>query len=251
MSRRISHFSVAESLGCAAPNSLSKASANCDMRFGCDILLTSIRGFPCFLVRKYSFPWVSYISRTVASVAKTCYYQIRNIGQIRSCITSDACKILVHALVMSRLDYCNALWYGLPQTMLKRLQRVQNCAARLICRRKKHDHVTPLLKELHWLPIHVWPTYKLLTIAYSVMHGLAPEYLAELPDRHHPRRVLRSASAELFSVPFSQTVRHGDRRFSVAVATLWNQLPNSVRMIETLPLFRTHLKTHLVRGAFS
>ena len=115
---------------------------------------------------------------------------------------------------------------------------------------KKHDHVTPLLKELHWLPIHVRPTYKLLTIAYSVMHGLAPEYLAELLDRHHPRRVLRSASAELFSVPFSQTVRHGDRRFSVAVATLWNQLPNSVRMIETLPLFRTHLKTHLFRGAF-
>ena len=74
----------------------------------------------------------------VASVAKTCYYQIRNIGQIRSCITSDACKILVHALVTSRLDYCNALLYGLPQTMLKRLQRVQNCAARLICRRKKH-----------------------------------------------------------------------------------------------------------------
>ena len=186
----------------------------------------------------------------VASVAKTCYYQIRNIGQIRSCITSDACKILVHALVTSRLDYCNALLYGLPQTMLKRLQRVQNCAARLICRRKKHDHVTPLLKELHWLPIHVRPTYKLLTIAYSVMHGLAPEYLAELLDRHHPRRVLRSASAELFSVPFSQTVRHGDRRFSVAVATLWNQLPNSVRMIETLPRFRTHLKTHLFRVAF-
>ena len=118
-------------------------------------------------------------------------------------------------------------------------------------RRKKHDHVTPLLKELHWLPIHVRPTYKLLTIAYSVMHGLAPEYLAELLDRHRPRRVLRSASAELFSVPFSQTVRHGDRRFSVAVATLWNQLPNSVRMIETLPLFRTHLKTHLFRVAFS
>ena len=154
-------------------------------------------------------------------------------------------------MVTSRIDYCNALLYGLPQTMLKRLQRVQNCAARLICRRKKHDHVTPLLKELHWLTIHVRPTYKLLTIAYSVMHGLAPKYLAELLDRHHPRRVLRSASAELFSVPFSQTVRHGDRRFSVAVATLWNQLPNSLRRIETLPLFRTHLKTHLFRGAFS
>ena len=145
----------------------------------------------------------------------------------------------------------NGVTSAQPQRNIGALQRVQNCAARLICRRKKHDHVTPLLKELHWLPIHVRPTYKLLTIAYSVMHGLAPEYLAELLDRHHPRRVLRSASAELFCVPFSQTVRHGDRRFSVAVATLWNQLPNSVRMIETLPLFRTHLKTHLSRVAFS
>ena len=116
------------------------------------------------------------------------------------------------------------------------------CSPTHLSKKELHDHVTPLLKELHWLPIHVRPTYKLLTIANSVMHGLAPEYLAELLDLHHPRRVLRSASAELFSVPFSQTVRHGDRRFSVAVATLWNQLPNSVRMIETLPLFRTHLK---------
>ena len=142
---------------------------------------------------------------------------------------------MVDALVTSRLDYCTALLYELPETMLKRLQRVQNCAARLICRRKKHDHVTPLLKELHWLPIHVRPTYKLLTIAYSLMHGLAPEYLPELLDRHHPRRVCHS------------------RRPSgtVTAVSLWNQLPNSVRMIETLPLFRTHLKAHLFRGAFS
>ena len=109
-----------------------------------------------------------------------------------------------------------------------------------------HTHAAKLVVR-----IHVQPIYKLLTIAYSETHGLAPEYLAELLDRHHPRRVLRSASAELFSVPLSQTVRHGDRRFSVAVATLWNQLPNSVRMIETLPLFRTHVKTQLFRGAFS
>ena len=128
----------------------------------------------------------------VAQIAKSGYHQIR-IGRIRSSITDVACKTLVHALVTARLGYANAPLYGLPQTTLQRLQRVQNCAARLVSRTRKYDHITPVLQHLHWLPICVRPTYKMLLFAYSVMHDQAPCYLAELLSRRQPNRRMRSA----------------------------------------------------------
>ena len=186
----------------------------------------------------------------VAQIAKSCYHQIRNIGQIRSSITDEACKTLIHALVTARLDYANALLYGLPQTTLQRLQRVQNCAARLVSRTRKYDHITPVLQHLHWLPICVRPTYKVLMFVYSVMHEQAPCYLAELLSRRQSNRRLRSASLPLLRLPASQTVTHGDRRFAVAAAALWNGLPDSVRTAKTQPQYKTLLKTHLFRLAF-
>ena len=80
----------------------------------------------------------------VGQVTKSCYYQLRNIGQIRRRINEGACKTLVHALVTSRIDYCNSLLYGLPQTVVQCLQRVQNCAARIVSRTNKYDHITPV-----------------------------------------------------------------------------------------------------------
>ena len=192
----------------------------------------------------------------VAQIAKSCYHQIRNIGQIRSSITDDACKTLIHALkiVTARLDYANALLYGLPQTTLQCLQRVQNCAARLVSRTRKYDHITPVLQHLHWLPICVRPTYKVLLFVYSVMHEQAPCYLAELLSRltsdGEPNRRLRSTCLPPLTLPASQTVTHGDRRFAVAAAVLWNGLPDSVRTAKTQPQYKTLLKTHIFRLAF-
>ena len=183
----------------------------------------------------------------VAQIAKCCYHQIRNIGQIRSSISDEACKTLIHALVTARLDYANALLYGLPQTTLQRLQRVQNCAARLVSRTRKYDHITPVL---HWLPICVRPTYKVLMFVYSVMHEQAPCYLAELLSRRQSNRRLRYASLPLLTLPTSQTVTHGDRRFAVAAAALWNGLPDSVRTAKTQPQYKTLLNTYLFGLAF-
>ena len=98
----------------------------------------------------------------IANTVKSCYCQIRNIGRIRQHLTEESCKTLVHTLVTSRLDYGNALLYGLPQMALQRLQKAQNCAARLITRTRKYEHITPVLQRLHWLPVHLRPTYKVL-----------------------------------------------------------------------------------------
>ena len=97
------------------------------------------------------------IEHQIVNTVKSCYYQIRNIGRIRPHLTEESCKTLVHALVTSRLDYANALLHGLPQRALQRLQKAQNCAARLITRTRKYEHITPVLQRLHWLPVHLRP----------------------------------------------------------------------------------------------
>lgn len=90
----------------------------------------------------------------INSICKSCYFQIRSIGKIRRYISDAACKTLIHSLVISKLDYCNALLYGLPDKSTDRLQRVQNCAARVISRTRRNEHISPVLIDLHWLPVN-------------------------------------------------------------------------------------------------
>ena len=113
-----------------------------------------------------------------------------------------------------------------------------------LCRTKKYDRITPVLQHLLWLPICVRPTYKVLVFADAVMHDQAPCYLAELLTLSQPNRGLRSASLPPLTLPASQTITHGDGRFAVAAASLWNALPDSVRTAKTQPQFKTLLKTH-------
>ena len=162
----------------------------------------------------------------VAQTAKSCYYQLRNIGQIRSSITEGACRTLVHALVTSRLDYGNGLLYGI----LQRLQRIQNCAARLITRTPKYEHITPVLRRLYLLPVRQRTLFKLLVLTYCAVNATAPNYLVQLLHRRNVSRTLRSGSStDILSVPPSRTVTHGDRCFTVASPTLWNNLPVSLK----------------------
>ena len=112
-------------------------------------------------------------------------------------------QTLVHAL-FTALDYANSLlYYDLLQTTLQRLQRVQNCATRLVSHSRKYNHIMPVLQHLHWLLICVRPTYGVLVFAYSVMHDQAPCYLAELLTLWQPNRRLRSASLPLLTLPAS------------------------------------------------
>ena len=119
------------------------------------------------------------MEKQVNAISKSCFYHIQNIGKVRQYITNDACKILVQALVTSRLDYGNALLQGLPQVLIERLQRIQNCAACLITRSRKSEHITPVLRELHWLPVKYWLRFKVNTFTYKVLNGLAPAYRVE------------------------------------------------------------------------
>ena len=93
------------------------------------------------------------MDKQVSSMCKSANFQLRNIGSIRKCLNDTAATQLVHALITSRLDYCNSLLGGIHDKQIDRLQRVQNNAARIVSRIQKYDHITPTLKSLHWLPV--------------------------------------------------------------------------------------------------
>jgi hypothetical protein len=189
------------------------------------------------------------MEKHVSSITKSCYHQIRSIGRIRDCITTDACRSLVQSTVTSRLDYCNALLHNLPKTLLRRLQLVQNTCARLVTCTKRRDSISPVLKELHWLPIEYRAKYKVLLYTYKALHGLAPQYIRDLIEVYVPTRSLRSASQSLLKVPKSRTVTYGSRSFRVSAPQLWNQLPEHVKQAPTLVSFKKLLKTCLFSEA--
>ena len=114
----------------------------------------------------------------------------------RRSLTSDARKTLVNSFVMSRLDYCNSLCHGINEGLLNELQHIQNTTARLVTDTRKYDHITHVLRDLHWLPIPQRIVYKLDTMVYKCQQGLCLSYLAEdfiLLSATRGRQHLRSA----------------------------------------------------------
>ena len=106
-----------------------------------------------------------------------CFYQLYNIRSIRKYLTEWDTQVLVHSLVTSRIDYCNSLLYDVAQCNLLKLQRVQNAAARLVRRVSKHCHITPILYNLHWLPVKYRIWFKILLFVFKSVHSLAPPYI--------------------------------------------------------------------------
>ena len=131
-----------------------------------------------------------------------------------------------------------------------KLQRVQNNAARVITLTKKYDHITPVLKELHWLPVRKIIEFKILLLAYKCLHGTAPSYLREMLKEYVPPRTLRSTSKNLLCELRTNMKTYGDRSFSACAPKLWNQLPNNIRAAGSVAIFKRQLKTHLFKDVF-
>ena len=108
------------------------------------------------------------------------------------------------------------------------LERIQNTAARLVTRTNRDDHITPVLKGIHWLPVQERIMFKILLLTYKTVNGSAPSYLSELVSSYTPSRSLRSSSKNLLCRRKTKLLQYGGRSFFSAAPKLWNELPDSV-----------------------
>ena len=147
-------------------------------------------------------------------------------------------ETLVHAFITCHLNMCNSLLYGLPDSHISKLQRIQNSAARLVTRTRFADHITPVLRDLHWLPVKFRIMYKILLLTYKCRHGAAPEYLTDLIQEYKPVRNLRSSSKQNLVPTSVCTASYGNRCFRQASPELWNKLPLHIKNSRTLNQFK-------------
>ncbi len=132
----------------------------------------------------------------ISKLSKAAFFQLRRLAQLRSYVSPKDAESLVHAFITSRLDYCNALFAGLPLHSISHLY-IQNSAARILTHTKRSAHITPILIKLHWLPVSSRITYKILLLTFKSLNGLAPPYLSDLLSPYVPPRSLRSLGCEL------------------------------------------------------
>ena len=159
------------------------------------------------------------MDRHVSHTCRLAYHHLRSIANVRNSLTTTACETIVLSLVISRLDFGNATLYGISETLLHRLQVVQNSAARLIMRVRRREHITPILFALHWLPVRQRIQFKILTLVYRCQNHQAPAYLSACITPYVPGRSLRSADHGLLTEHRYRLERYGRRCFSVAGRT--------------------------------
>ena len=190
------------------------------------------------------------MDKHINSVCKSVFYHLRNISRICKFLNKDAVESLIHSLVTSRLDYANAVLYGVHDKHVAKLQSALNAAARVLTRTRKRDHISPVLKSLHWLPVKYRIHFKILLLTYKALHKQAPKYLSDLLVSRQITRTLRSSDKALLEEPTFRLQTFGSRTFSRCAPRMWNKLPESIKSAKTVQQFKVQLKAHLFQKAF-
>ena len=185
-------------------------------------------------------------NQQVMKVKSNCYNKLRQIGKMKPFLTSKQITTLVQAIVVSLLDYCNALYFGCSKSVISQLQSIQNRACRVIFGLKKRDSVDDKLQSLHWLKIQERIEFKVLLLVYKSLNGVAPCYLNEVLRYNNTS----GRRASMLHIPLS-TKSSSSRAFQTAGPKLWHKLPCDIRSSENIVIFKNRLKTHLFKRCYN
>ena len=183
----------------------------------------------------------------ITKACQNAYYHLHNIRRIRKFLSQEATCMIIHAFITSQIDYCNSLMNGLPENLIKKLQRVQNTAARLVFNLRKYDRITPALVTLHWLPVKYRIEFKTLLIVFKGLHDKAPPYIQEIitPSKSKIYSI-RSNEERVLEVPKFKHDIFGKRAVAVYGPLAWNCLPKGImRLCDEIEAFKRNLKTHV------
>ena len=184
-------------------------------------------------------------------MCRTAYSHLRNIRSLKPYLTHKALLTVTHAFITSRINYCNSLLYCVSDYNIRRLQKIQNCAARIITNTKRYDNITQVLRKLHWSPVRYRIQYKILLIIYKAITGMTPDYLCSLTSTKTSARSLRSSKQIVLHILASKLKSYGNRSFSVTGPVLWNRLLESATSAKTMNHSKSLLKTYIFHVAFN
>ena len=189
----------------------------------------------------------------VNAVSRMCYLNLRNLIKIGSHLSRELKIQLVHSNILSCIDYCNSVYGSLSESNLQKLQKIQNNAVRFvfgIYGKKRWQSVTPYLKELHFLPVRFRIKYKIALLVFKCINNLAPKYLLDLLSLRDAKRH-RVPDFYFLKVPKTPQFSRTAGAFSHSGPRIWNTLPFSIRCISETSEFKTSLKTHLFKIAYT
>jgi hypothetical protein len=181
----------------------------------------------------------------ISSTRRSAFVALCSIRQMRNYLDPTAMKMLVHAFVLSRVDYCAVLLISLPLKTTNRLQVVINSAARLVSGKSRYTHISPTLCELQWLKMVPRVKYKVLIIVQKLLQEGTPHYLKEIIKPYIPSRSLRSAEDNQLCVTLANSTM-ARQAFHYAAPTIWNNLPKALRVLEDRRKFCKQLYLYLL-----
>ena len=190
----------------------------------------------------------------IATKCRIAMYNLFKIANIRNFLTTETCHTAILPMVISHLDYANAIMVGLPGKHIAKLQRVQKMVAtKVVLKKGKYTSSKDSLQSLHWLPIRSRIHFKIAVLVYKCLHGEAPEYLQNLLITYIPKRedLRPEAIIDRLIVPRTKKKTFADRAFSVVGPKVWNNLPNDIKSQKDVEHFKKSLKTHLFKFAFN
>ena len=185
-----------------------------------------------------------YLDTHINRVVSSSYYHLRSISSIRRYISQAQTEQLVHAFISSKLDMCNALFFGLSKWHIAKLQRVQNAAMRIVLGKKKRESVKDCYKTLHWLTVEQRIVFKVLLLTFKCLNDMGPVPLANLLVPKYSFDNYSSA-IKLEECTFRAKTAHGKRAFIFYAPRIWNCLPDVLRACCNVNTFKSLLKTHL------
>ena len=143
----------------------------------------------------------------INNIVKNCTYHLQALRHIRPSIIKEVANTMACAIIGSRLDYCNSMFYKMSDKNFNKLQRIQNCAARIVCGvGRRTQNARQLCHNLHWLPVYSRTDFKLAFLCFESHVMRQPDYLAVTLDRYEPSHILRSSTQHFLSVQFCNTV---------------------------------------------
>ena len=182
-----------------------------------------------------SLTFNDHVTTTVAS-------RLGQINRVKHCFDKRTLILIINSLVFTKLYYCSSVWSNTSQSNIAKLQAVQNFACRIVCGAQKYYHVTPLLRQLNWLPVKQHLYYRDSIIAFKCMNCLAPEYLSDQFTERSSISTYKTRNSQLLNIPLFRTAAE-QRTFYYRIVSIWNALPQNLKLSQSLAQFKNKLRT--------